>query len=191
MKNSYLVFGNRYCGWDEIIKWILDHKDVSYHVTDVEHAKKGTMTSCDGDTVFSYYPETSLVYHEDILFNSNLATYRKTIIVYRDIKDVIAKILKNTRINIDKVVNKQVYLFEDYTDELIGESSKIHEPYFMPIFYDKWRYNIDYRNDIANQLGFVNTYKDAIEREYNLKDRQKVRYIRQITQRVKELNNRI
>lgn len=191
MKSSYLVFGTRYCGWDNIFEWILTHKDVSYHVMSLDKNKEGSMKAYEDDTVFYYYPETSLVYHEDILFNSDLATYRKTIIVYKDLTDVIEKVFKRTKINPEKAISKQVELFEEYTDELIGETSKIHEPYFMPIFYDLWRHNLDYRNILAEKLGFKNNFTDVVEKEYDFKFRQKIKYKRQITSRVKELNNRI
>jgi hypothetical protein len=185
MKNSFFAFGTRYCGFDEMKEWF-PFETIYCNIKNFSKIKHKSLNHS-----LYFFPETSLLYHNDLILTPKKGNYIKTIIIYRDLTDVIEIILEKTRINVDEVIKKQISLFEEYTNELIGETSNILEPYFMPIFYDMWRQDIKYRNSIAEALGFVNKDNTIYHAHHNYKLRQGIRFKRQITSQVKDLNRRI
>jgi hypothetical protein len=194
MRNSYLVYGTRYCKFDEIYKWILDHQQAWLYETDFKTHTQGKYKKFDdGESEYFYLPETSIVFNEDMLASHNNECYRKSIIILRDLTDVIEGVLSRTfkPESVDRAIGNQIELFEEYTDEYIGETNKCPDHYTMFILYDRWLKDIDYRDNVARTLGFINTdYKEYIQvRDYTLRNR--LRFKKHITEEIISLNKRI
>jgi hypothetical protein len=188
------VYGTRYCKFDEIYKWILKHQQAWMYKTDVKTHTQGKYKKFDGGvSEFFYLPETSLVYNEDLLASHNNEYYRKTIIILRDLTDVIEDVLHKTFKPefVDRIIRDQIDLFEEYTDEYMNETNKCPDTYTTFILYDQWLRDEEYRHHVALILGFHNTdYEEYTpNRDYVL--RNKLRFKKHITDEVRILNNRI
>jgi len=194
MRNSYLVYGTRYCKFEEIFKWINHHQESHLYKTDIKTHTQGKYDKHKGGVAeFFYLPETSLVYNEDLLASHNNECYRKTIIMLRDLTDVIEDVLHKTfkPDYVNSIIRNQIDLFEEYTDEFINETNKCPDNYTMFILYDQWLKDEEYRHHVALEFGFHNTdYKEySPNRDYVL--RNKLRFKKHITDEVRTLNRLI
>lgn len=190
---DYLVYGTRHCGFDKIFEWILDHTDSWYVVSNTKLHTKGLYENKPKDVklrFFTFY-ETSLVYNEDLMFAHNTSNYTKSIVVLRYAEDFIDDILSTVKKNAEKVVERNIDLFEEYVDEYTNETNKLVDGYKLFINFNKWLWDIPYRNSIAEQLGFNNTDNETyiVTKDYVLRSR--IRFRKHITNRVKQLNDRI
>ena len=172
---------------------ILDHIDSWYVVSDVKLHTKGLYKNKPKDVklrFFTFY-ETSLVYNEDLMFAHNTSNYTKSIVILRYAEDFIDDILSTVKKNADKVVERNVDLFEEYVDEYTNETNKLVDGYKLFINFNKWLWDIPYRNSIAEQLGFTNTDNETylVTKDYVLRSR--IRFRKHITSRVKQLNDRV
>ena len=193
---DYLVYGTKYNKFDEIFEWILNHQDAhrilsSYKLhKDGKYSYKETINLEDeSDHRYFEFRETSLVYNEELMLCRNTTNYTKSIIIFRDIYDVIETLVNRTFRSVDNAVAKQVNLFEEYVEEMLKETNKIPEGYELFINYNRLCTDIGYRDKIAEALGFENT-DITLKVAANITPlRNKLRYKKYITQRLTELND--
>jgi hypothetical protein len=187
MNRSYFVFGTRYSGWDKIYCWIKRHQKAYCYDVGYKQFCNGTFQENLNDHTYYNFAETSLVHHEDIMLTTNKGLYTKTIIVLNDIEDVIEEILHKTRKSVEDVVNNQVELLEELIEEAKGETHYIPERSKLVILYDQWLKDEEYRNWIAELLGFVNTNHETYHKVIDYKLRDSYRYKYFITDRIRNL----
>ena len=197
---DYLVFGTRYNKFDEVFKWISEHQNAGYDESNAkDHLKVnyGAKKDIDQKDInkhrYFMFNETSLVYHEDLMFAYKTANYTKTILIFRDLYDVIEDILSCTFKPefVDSIISNQIDLFEEYADEYLDETNKLPHPYRLFLNYNRWMTDIGYRNEIATDLGFENTDFKTYSNNHNSKLRDKLRYRKHFTSRVKSLNHKV
>ncbi len=193
---DFLVFGTRYNKFDEIFKWISNHQHAGYYNTDVDtHKKRRYVKNQNENDALMYryfmFNEVSLVCHEDLMLSFNTTNYTKTIVIFRDMYDVIDDILSCTFKSVDNVVMKQIDLFEEYADEYLKETNKIPDTYKLFINYNRWSNDMKYRDELAKSLGFENTDYRTYKDTQNFKLRDKVRYRKFFTSSVKEINSKV
>ncbi|MCK5017018.1 MAG: hypothetical protein KAS32_08095 [Candidatus Peribacteraceae bacterium] len=178
--------------FEQIFEWILYHNDAIYYPANVkQHINDKYDKKTFPQQEYFYFKETSLVYNEDLMFARNTTNYTKSVIILRDLRDVIEDISSCTFKSAEKVITNQIKLFEEYGEEYLNNTNKIPSNYKLFINYNKWLDEIPYRNHIANQLGFENTDTNIYLTTKNFKLRNKLRYRKYFTSYVKELNNKI
>lgn len=192
---DYLVFGTRYNKFDNIFEWIKEHSDAgciqsSYKLhKDGEYKfKKNGRLYADVENRYFVFNEHSLVYNEELMLCRNTVNYQKTIVVLRDMYDVIDNMLTVTFKDVDRIVNKQIDLFEEYVEELMDQSHYILDKYKFFISYNRWCKDIEYRDYIGSMLGFGNADTKIYENEENKSLRERIRYRKHFTDHLKYLN---
>lgn len=188
---DYLVYGTRYSGFGRMLEWISDHCDARCIKTDVNsHIKNKYDKKSLVNRRYFLFAETSLVYNERLMLCRNTTNYTKSIIVFRDIYDVIENVLQKTRVSVDKVISKQTDLFEEYSDELLKETHYIPEGYELFINYRRWLMDVDYRNKIGSALGFENSDKEVYELNMDKRLRNSLRFKKYKTKSLTDLNKK-
>lgn len=192
---TYLVYGTRECRWDEIFEWILDHNlgamtigtSVTKHNRE-SYKNPGEYSERNVTHKYFYLPETSLVYNEELVFSYNTANYNKSIVILRDIYDVVQDILEVTVKNVDEIISNQFELFEEYAEELSGEAHRLMDGHKLFINYNKWSNDIAYRDEVAQDLGFQNKDTQLYEYSWNTTLRNKMRYKKYFNSDIYRLN---
>lgn len=187
---TYLVYGTRDCGWNTIFEWIADcdKNAVSVFTNVKKHNRESYKGLNKNNHVYFNLEETSLVYNEELVFSYNTADYDKSIVILRDIYDVVQDILEVTVKNVDNIIANQIELFEEYAEEYLEESHKLMDNHKLFINYNKWCCDLEYRNEIAKQLGFENKDVNMYENEWNTTLRAKMRYKKYFNTDIYRLN---
>lgn len=187
---TYLVYGTRDCGWNTIFEWIKYHEPGAVNIpTSVQKHNRESYKGLDKSTHrFFNLQETSLIYNEELVFSYNTADYDKSVVVLRDIYDVVQDILEVTVKNVDNIIANQIELFEEYAEECLEESHKLMDNHKLFINYNKWCCDLEYRDEIAKQFGFDNKDVNMYENEWNTTLRAKMRYKKYFNTDIYRLN---
>jgi hypothetical protein len=169
--NTILIFSTKRSGHHAIIEWIgnnmnggiVFHNDTHWRsFVDGKKVYLGKRKevlyggkSKKNLTVYNF-EDININQHSKIVKSPFVVNHDKTIIVLRDVYNMVASSIKSTTKNVDVTIRKRVDRWKEYCFELLGETDWVDKNKLHFINYNMWFIDREYRDLIGKSIGFIN-----------------------------------
>ncbi|HKK96124.1 MAG TPA: hypothetical protein VJ916_07435 [Anaerovoracaceae bacterium] len=172
---TYLFYGIKRGGHHAVIQWIANNigKKVNFHNDAKEQAfKQGTLrykgkfkqivynNKTNEECLFYNLENGHLQQYQETLKSPLIKNHVRTIIIIRDIFNIMASTKKSTPSNqMHKAVTSRQRAWLEYVNEMQGNIQFTNKENTHFILFNSWFKSKDYRDNKAKEIGFVNKDK--------------------------------
>lgn len=166
-----LIFATKRSGHHAIIEWIGNNREkglVFHNDTHWKSLVEGRKIylgkrkevlyggKVKKDLTVYNFEDLNINQHSAILQSPFIINYDRTIIVLRDVYNMVASSIKSTPKNTNIRIRKRVSRWKEYCKELLGETDYVTSDKLHFINYNTWFSDREYRDLIGRSLGFDN-----------------------------------